>query len=71
MGDFNEDDIPDGQDKETYMFEADKNREALLFSFQLASLDFSNYEKFKVEIEGKDVCHIVSFSTTRVSLLDS
>lgn len=55
MGDFNEDDIPDGQDKETYMFEADKNREALLFSFQLASLDFSNYEKFKVEIEGKDI----------------
>jgi ATP-dependent RNA helicase DDX3X len=55
MTSYTEDDIPEGHNKESFMFAADKKREEMLFSHTLAGLDFSNYEKFKVEIEGKSV----------------
>jgi ATP-dependent RNA helicase DDX3X len=58
MGDANydEDDIPEGETKDNYMFAQDKKREELLFSSgALAGIDFSNYEKFKVEVEGKSI----------------
>jgi hypothetical protein len=55
MAQFTEDDIPEGETKETYMFKEDKAREELLFTAQLAGLDFSNYSKFKVDIEGEKV----------------
>jgi ATP-dependent RNA helicase DDX3X len=58
MGDtvYDEDMIPEGKTKDSYMFDEDKKREALLFnSGALAGIDFSNYEKFKVEVEGKSI----------------